>query len=194
MINILLGILILLLGGCGYTFHGAGSDLPPDVKRIAIPFVENNSAETGLAAIVTEALRDQFEKYGTLTVVDESEDFDAILNAKILSVSRQTGTVTAQTDTALQLDTILTLSADIKRPNGQLLWQNPRMRISKTVGADKGSVVTSSADFASGPSGAQDLANLSDREIFRGQEQNALEGLAEQAAASIYEDAVIPDF
>jgi len=68
------------------------------------------------------------------------------------------------------------------------------MRISKTVGADKGSVVTSSADFASGTSGAQDLANLSDREIFRGQEQSALEGLAEQAAASIYEDAVIPDF
>lgn len=55
-------------------------------------------------------------------------------------------------------------------------------------------MVTTSADFAQSSISAQDLSSLSDRELFRGQEQGALEELAEQAAQQIYEEAVIPDF
>lgn len=186
--------LIILLSGCGYTLQGGGSDLPPDIKKIAIPLAENDSVEPGLAQTVTEALRDQFERYGVLTVVDESGSPDAILKARILSVTRQSGTVTARTESDLRLDTILTLSAEIRRPDGQMLWQNPRMKIRKAVGAEKGSVVTSSAEFAGGTVGAKDLSALGDREVFRGQEENALEALADNAAQQIYEDAVTPDF
>ena len=194
MKHLLMSAVCALLCSCGYTFQGSGSDLPPDVRTISIPFVENNSTEPGLSTIVTESLRDQFDQYGVLTVVDENQNPDAILNVKILSVTRQTGTVTAKTETALQLDTVLTLSAEIKRPDGQLLWQNPRMRISKSVGAEKGTVVTTSADFAGSPTGASDLSRLGDREVFRGQEQTALQDLAEEAARKIYDDAVTPDF
>ena len=194
MKTILCALAVLWLSGCGYTLQGSGSDLPPDVKRIAIPFVENNSTEAGLASIVTEALRDQFERYGVLSVVDESASPDAILSARILSVVRQTASTTAKTDSALQLDTILTLSAEIKRPDGQLLWQNNRFRISRAVGTESGTIVTSSAEFAGSSLGASDLNNLGDREVFRGQEQDALAALAEQAARKIYDDAVTPDF
>ncbi len=187
-------LLCSVLSGCGYTFQGGGSDLPPDIKRVAIPLVENNSTETGLSSLVTEALRDQFERYGVLTVVSEDENPDAVLSARIVSVKRQTGTITAQTESALQLDTVLTLSAEIKRPNGQLLWQVPGMKISKSTAAEKGTVVTSSAAFATSTMGATDLARISDREVARGQEQGALENLAEEAARKIYEDAVTPDF
>ena len=188
------GICLLALSGCGYTFQGSGSDLPPDIKRIAIPFAENDSTEPGLSTVVTEALRDQFDKYGVITVVDEDDNPDAILAVKVLGVQRQTGTVTSATQSALQMDTVLTMSAELKRPNNQLLWHNPKLKISKSVSADKGSVVTSSADFASGSLSASDLQKLGDREVFRGQEQVALEDLAEHAATHIYDVAVTPDF
>ena len=194
IVKIVSGLCLMALYGCGYTFQGSGSDLPPDVKRIAIPFAENDSTEPGLSTVVTEALRDQFDKYGVITVVDENENPDAVLTVKILAVQRQTGTVTSTTQSALQLDTVLTMSAELKRPNNQLLWQNPKLKISKSVSADKSSVVTSSADFASGSLSASDLQKLGDREVFRGQEQTALEDLADQAATQIYADAVTPDF
>ena len=192
--KLLAAALLLTLCSCGYTFQGGGSDLPPDIKRIAIPFAQNDSTEPGLSTVVTEALRDQFDKYGVITVVDENENPDAILTVKILSVQRQTGTITATTQSALQLDTVLTLSAELKRPNNQLLWHNPKLKISKSVSADKSSVVTSSAAFASGSLGASDLAKLNDNEVLRGQQQTALEDLADQAASKIYDDAVTPDF
>ena len=78
--------ILCLFGGCGYTFHGGGSVLPPDVTKVMIPMVENNSTEPGLGAIVTEALRDQFERFGALSVVDSYGEADAVLDAKILEI------------------------------------------------------------------------------------------------------------
>ena len=191
------GACVFLLAGllgCGYKLQGGGSILPPDVKKIYVPMVDNFSTEAGFSNVVTEALRDRFERYGVLTVVEDAGSADAVLKAKILKVHRGTRSVTSRTDTALELDTSVTLAGELRRAGGQVLWSNPRIVVSKAYGTTSGSVVTSSADFASGSIGASDLTGLSSREVQRGQEQEALEKLADQAARIIYDQAVSPDF
>jgi len=182
------------LTGCGYTFSGGGSVLPPDVKKVAIPLVDNSSTETGLSTVVTEALRDQFERFGVLTVVEESGDADAVLNARILRVQRATSAVAAQSDSQLQRDTTMTMAAELRRTDGPVLWRTTKLVVTKPVATSSDVVVTSSVDFAGGTIGAADLRGLDSREVSRGQDQEALASLAEQAARMIYDQAVAPDF
>ncbi|MBX7145597.1 MAG: hypothetical protein K1X79_14190 [Oligoflexia bacterium] len=190
----LLLTLMGILSGCGYTFQGGGSVLPSDIKRISIPQVQNNTTESGLSSVMTEALRDQFERFGVLTVVDDASEADAVLRAKIVRVNRESRTGTSRTDTALQFDTVLTIAAELQKVSGAMLWRDNSISVSRAFGTTSGSVVTSSSDFASGGLSASDLGALENREIARGQEQEALQMLAEQAARQVYDEAVAPDF
>ena len=184
----------LLFGGCGYTFRGSESALPPDVKKIFIPQAENNSTKLGLAAIVTEAMRDEFDSYGTVSVVDSQNEADAVLKVRILNVIENTGATRSGSNTALQMQTTITLAGELRRVTGPVLWRDNTIRATQAFGADSSVVVTSSLDFAGGPSGAGDLAGLSSREVSRGQEANALTTLAANAARQFYDKAVAPDF
>ena len=159
-----------------------------------MPIVENQSTEPGLAIVFTEALRDEFERFGVLQIVESIKDADAVLNATILRVKQETQTVTASEETALQLSTVMTISSELRRVSGPMLWSNDRLQVSKTFGTSSDVVVTSSADFAGSNLGASDLAALDTREISRGQEREALTDLSEQAAKKIYNEAVAPDF
>jgi len=193
-IKVLMAICLSTLIGCGYGFQGSGSVLPPDVKRVYIPMAENNTSEPGLSLLLSEALRDQFERYGVLSVVSDSESADAVLRAKILKLRRETRTVTSNTDTALQLMTIMTVAAELRRVSGPVLWRNSGLSASKAFGTSSDVVVTSSAEFAGGNLGAGDLSALDTREISRGQEKEAIADLTEQVARRVYDEAVAPEF
>lgn len=187
-------LILISLSGCGYVLQGSGSVLPADVRRIHIPIAENSTPETGLGLTVTEALRDQFERYGVLFVVEELSEADAVLNCRIMSVNRESRTVTSTTDTDLQLETQLILAAELRRVTGPVLWSNNRIQISQAFGTTQDVVVTSSADFASGGLSSADIGGLDSRELSRGQEAEVLEQLAEDAARRIYNEAVLPEF
>lgn len=187
-------LICLSLIGCGYTLEGGESVLPPDVKNIYIPLVENNTAESGLSNTVTEALRDRFDRYGVLFVVNNRSQADAELQARIVSVKRNTRTSSSNTDTSLQVDSTLKLAAELRRITGPLLWQNKNISVSRSFGTASNVVVTSSVDFAQGSLSASDLTALDSRELARGQEQAVWERLAEEAAKQIYTKAVLPDF
>jgi outer membrane lipopolysaccharide assembly protein LptE/RlpB len=190
---LLVGLLGLL--GCGYTFKGSGSVLPQDVKRVYVPLAENSTTESGISSILTESLRDQFERYGVITVVDDLNDADAVLKARIIKVRQDTRTTTGgSTDTALQYDASLTVQAELRRVTGPVLWRNPSLSVYKTFGSSKDSVVTGSADFAEGTLSSASLSGLDSREVARGQQGQALQALAEQMAQTIYDQAVTPDF
>jgi len=187
-------VLSIVCAGCGYGFSNSGSTLPIDIKRIYVPMVENDTPESGVSTLVTEALRDQFERYGVVSVVDTIQDADAVLRVRVRSIKRETRSVTSATDTVLQLTTNMTLTGELQRVTGPMLWRNNNINVSKTFGTTSDVVVTSSADFASGNLNPSDLAALDSREVSRGQEQAAFDAIAEEAARIMYEDAVAPDF
>ena len=193
----LLAMVTILLSGCGYTLQGGGSVLPPDVRRIYIPLVENNSAEAGLTTMVTEALRDRFDRYGVVTVVDDIGDADAILKARILKVKRETSAVTSKTDSTLRYDATMTIAAELRRVSGPVLWRNANLAVTRSYGAAAGGIVTTSSEFFGSALDTQDLNALEQggtREVARGAETEALNFLADKAAQSIYDSAVAPDF
>jgi hypothetical protein len=192
--NLMALFMCFLSVGCGYTFRGSESALPPDVKNIYIPQVENNSTKLGLATIVTEAIRDEFDSYGTVSVVDTQSEADAVLKVRILNVRDNTGATRSGTNTALQTQTTITLAGELRRVTGPVLWRDGAIQATQSFGADSSVVVTSSLDFAGGPSGAGDLAGLSGREVSRGQEANALNTLASNVARQLYDKAIAPDF
>jgi outer membrane lipopolysaccharide assembly protein LptE/RlpB len=182
------------LVGCGYTLQGSGSVLPPDVKKIYIPFVENDSTEGAIANLFTESLRDQFERYGVVTVTNTRAESDAELLARIKKVTRNTRSTTARTDVADQFDTTLTLDVRLLKKNGTPLWVNQDLQVSTQVAASTTGLVSSSANFAGGLTTSSELARLDPRQFARSQEQVALQTLAQNAATLIYNSAVAPDF
>ena len=182
------------LCSCGYTFRGSETSLPPDVKKIYIPTVVNESTKLGLGQIVTDALRDEFDGYGTVTVVDSQSEADAVLRVRVVDVKETTTATRSNTNTALQMQTTMFLTGELQRITGPVLWRDNTVRVSQAFGADSSVVVQSSLSFASGPIGPGDLAGLSNREISRGQEADALRTLADTAARQMYDKAVAPDF
>ena len=185
---------IFLIAGCGYQFQGSGSVLPPDVKRVYIPLVENLSTEPGLTTTMTEALQDRFERYGVISIVDSTAEADAVLKAQIVKVKKQSRTSTSGTDSALQYETQMTVAAELKRVTGLVLWRTSNLTVSSAYGSTSGSVVTSSSDFASGGISQSNLDKLDDLQVERGQGAETLEKLSEEAARKIYDEAVAPDF
>ncbi len=192
----IIALLSLMIGlsSCGYSFQGSGSVLPADVRKIYIPLAENNTTEPGLATLVTDAMRDRFDRFGTVQVVEKIGEADAVLNMAILSVKRNTRSVTSSTDLTQQYDTTMTMRGTLQRISGTILWTNRSIQVTKSYGTSSSSVVKTSPGFANSGLNSSDLNALDSREISRGQEQQSLELLAEQAATQVYNESVAPDF
>lgn len=77
--------LTLLCSGCTYSFRGQSAGA---IKSIAIPTFENESAEFGIAELVTSELVRAFQKDGTLKITS-NEQADAILRGRIVRVDDQ---------------------------------------------------------------------------------------------------------
>ena len=184
----------LLISGCGYSFQGSGSILPPDVKTVAIPLAENNTTEPGLGQRFTESLRSRFDRYGAVKVVDNEDEADAVLVAKVIDVQTEVSDTTSNTDIELESEVVLTVSAELRKKNGQLLYRNAKMSISDSAASVGDVVVTSSSQFAQSGIGSGTLDSLGSREVARGQGTQVVEDLIEEASRRIYLDAVAADF
>jgi len=182
------------LGGCGYKFQGSGSVLPDDIKTVSIPVVKNETSESGLEIEFTEKLRSRFERFGVVDVVETGIDADAVLDTVITNVYTEVRDVTGATDISLEEDLIMVLSSELKRRNGQILWQLKNYVVRETFAGTSDVVVTSSSSFSQAGIGASTLGSLGNREVARGQQRIALSDMLDEASRVIYEDAVAADF
>jgi outer membrane lipopolysaccharide assembly protein LptE/RlpB len=195
-----LGLQLLIIGivgavsACGYKLQGAGTILPPDVRKIAIAPVEDDTTEPGLGQRFSEALRSRFERYGVVEIVEREGQADAVLSSKIREVEAKVRNTTSQNDVAIDQDLVLSVSAELKKRNGQLLWRDTNMRVTQSFAGTGDVVVTSSADFAQGNINSDALRSLSTNEVARGQKDQVLDELIEEAARRIYASAVAEDF
>ena len=88
MKKLLLLVVICSFIACGYAFQGSGSVLPASIKKIFVKDVVNNTTESTVGIILTEALNDRFGRYGTFVVVEKESEADAVVTAKIVNISR----------------------------------------------------------------------------------------------------------
>jgi len=69
---------------CG--FYSLAGSIPPHIKSISIPLIENQTAEFGLAESITDGIIDQFNEVGILSLAD-SDAANSILSGKIIKVT-----------------------------------------------------------------------------------------------------------
>ena len=192
--TVALFVLSAVVSGCGFQFQGSTSILPPDVKKIAIARVENDTTYSTAGFRLQEELRSQFERYGVVEVVDEPRFADATLYAKITNTDSRTRNVTSQTDVAIDEELFMTVSADLRRKNGQTLYRDGNILTTESFASVADTVVTSSSSFAQGNINADTLNSLGQREISRGQEDQSIEDMIAETARKVYLNAVAAGF
>jgi len=74
---------VLWTSGCGYHFTAGGAPLPEGIRAVRVPVFANKTAEPGLEAVFTDAMRLQLVRAG----LDSPPNAEAEIRGEILSVS-----------------------------------------------------------------------------------------------------------
>jgi hypothetical protein len=74
---------LLSLANCGYRLSGYGNQVPDYIKTIFIPDFDNKTTRFQAEQFVTYAVRDEFIKRSHLTLVDNREKADSLLEGEI---------------------------------------------------------------------------------------------------------------
>jgi outer membrane lipopolysaccharide assembly protein LptE/RlpB len=185
---------VIILTGCGYSLRGAGTSLPPDVKNIYIANIDNRTSDASIARLVDEAIRDKFARYRAVNVVEEVGRADAVMNIELIAIKRGRGATSSQTDTAVQEELSLLMTAEVVRSNGVRLWKSETITVSQNYGTTSETVLASTPGFAGSSIDATALSKISSREVARGQERYAMRYLAEEVANRVYEEGIAEEF
>ena len=82
-INISIPLILLTAYSCG--FYSLSGSLPPHIKTISIPMVENETAEFGIAENISDGIQSRFNDEGILKVIDDNAD--SILRGTVKKVT-----------------------------------------------------------------------------------------------------------
>ena len=69
-LTLLFFLFTFIVTGCG--FYSLAGSIPPHIKSIAIPLMDNETAEFGLAEEITDGILEKFNEAGILSITDES--------------------------------------------------------------------------------------------------------------------------
>lgn len=128
------------LTACGYHFAGQGSPFPNDIKTVAIPIFENQTAETGFESLVTNQLVYQFSSRGRLGVVS-LEKADLVLKGRVRSVDTRDVAFTGGY-LGIQRRVIVTLAATLITKDGQKFWEDQNITKEEVYRIESNPVVT----------------------------------------------------
>jgi len=110
----------LTLGGCGvYSFSGSMSS---GIKSIAVPVLENESVEYGIAEDLTSGIIEGFVSDNTLKVTPRSKA-DAVLEGVILKYERIAYTYD-ENDQVQEYKVNITARVRLNKADGNLVWED----------------------------------------------------------------------
>ena len=157
----------LALTGCGYSLAGRGTFLPDYIKIVGVPqCVNQGSSIFEIDRVLTEQVRQEFKSHGHYTTQPDSTGVDAVLTCAIKSSSLTPTTFTGGNQ-ASRYAVIITASIEFKDVKAdKVLWSNPSMQVREEY-----DVTTS--------------VTANDPAAFFGQDQNALQRLAQTFARSV---------
>ena len=71
----------LAFGGCGYSLR---TSMPPGIKSIHVPVLENKTAEPGIEDFITQALTQAVVQSGRVRIAPNAREADAALEGSIV--------------------------------------------------------------------------------------------------------------
>jgi hypothetical protein len=155
----------VFVSACGYALSGRGAFLPDYIKTIGVPQCVNQTSVPDLDRILTEQVRTEFASHGRYKASPESTGVDALVTC---TIKTSTLTPSAFTDNiASRYAVVITAGIEFKDiKTDKVLWANPSVQVREEY-------PVTTALTAGDPS------------AFFGQDQNALQRLAQDFARSI---------
>jgi len=183
-------VAVLLLAGCleacGYHFAGTITALPEDVKTIHVGNINNDSIYPGLEKNLGFALEQAISRWGTLRLVEDPGEADAVLSGKIRLVELRAVSFD-QNDLALQYEVSVIADLDLRRTtDGKSLWHINGMRQTDEYSATAQVIVTSSEQFQQGTLDADDLPKFTEVQLADSEERIAMDRLFRDMARDAY--------
>jgi outer membrane lipopolysaccharide assembly protein LptE/RlpB len=120
-----LGLLLVLLAGCGYHTVGSASRLPANIHVLAVPVFVNQTQTYRIEQILTSEVVREFNERTKYRVVNSSgRDADATLKGAVLSAQASPLTYDAQTGRISSAVVIVTVRVSLMDHAGRVLFEN----------------------------------------------------------------------
>ncbi len=187
LLLLLVGVICVSLGGCGYQWVGESSLLPKDAKTVYVePFI-NRSRDVGMEKELTSALRGEFYRRGRLRVVDTADQADIIVSGVVRSLETNVASVNRY-DEVLQYQAILVLDATLRRrePN-EILWRGQALRLAELQPGSRAAVVTTSSEFRTGTLNTNNVRDMTDIQLTEHEKQDARMRLIDNFAKGLHQ-------
>ena len=121
---VLLGILFNL--GCGYHTAGHASQIPQNVKTIAIPAFKNETLTYHIEQMLTSSVVREFNTRTHYRIQnDAADDPDATLAGTVLSTVASPLTYDTATGRAASVLVVVSMRVQLSDRSGKVLYQNP---------------------------------------------------------------------
>jgi outer membrane lipopolysaccharide assembly protein LptE/RlpB len=122
----LASVLLLVTAGCGYHTGGHRTQLPANVKTIAIPGFVNVTRTYRIEQIFTAAVVQEWLTRTNYRVVNnEAENADATLRGTIYSASSAPSTYDSRTGRAASIAVAVFARVTLTGRDGKVLYDNP---------------------------------------------------------------------
>ena len=182
-----LGLMALLVSvSCGYHLAGSNVGLPPDIKSVHVGVIENDSQFPGLDKTLAFALEKTITQWGTLQLVDNPAEADAVMGGKIRLVDLRAVSFD-QSDLALQYEVSLVADLYLRRmSDGKDIWKIRGLRQTEEYSAVAQVIVTSSAQFQQGTLDPVDLTKFTEVQLAESEGRMAMDRLLRDMAHDAY--------
>ena len=122
----LLSLLLLPLGGCGYALVGRGTNIPENIQSIYLSPLENATRRSEVEQILTRALAEELVTRKRFTLVNDAGQADAVLDGRVLLFEVSPTTFDEEGRSTEYQITITAAMSFRDRAADQVLWQNDR--------------------------------------------------------------------
>ena len=117
---------LFVSAGCGYHTAGHASQLPENVKTIAIPAFKNETSTYRIEQMLTASVVREFTTRTHYRLInDSSDDADAILRGTVLSTTTSPLTYDTATGRAASVLVVVSMKVSLSDRQGKILYQNP---------------------------------------------------------------------
>ena len=120
-ISLLILLVAILCGGCGYHFAEQGG-FPGDTERLFVNVLENKTQETGVENIVTAALLSELTLRKTHRLAGGQADADVVLDGVVKHVNIRTISVSEPTVANERRVTVTVALRLSKTDDGSTIW------------------------------------------------------------------------
>ena len=124
--SILLAALLLVAPGCGYHTSGHVTQLPENVKTIAVPAFKNETSTYRIEQMLTASVVREFTtrtRYRILS--DPGEEADATLRGTVLSTTASPLAYDTSSGRAASVLVVVSMRVTLSDRQGKVLYQNP---------------------------------------------------------------------